>query len=128
DSIKGVAVGGLLFIFSFPVLWVNEGRTDLSQVAKKAQVVKADSVGKGTEGKLVSLTGELRSDEKVGDPQFLQPGAYVRLQRVSEMFAWVERKETDTKKQLGGSKRTETTYSYDTAWTESPKESPSFRY
>ena len=34
DSIKGVAVGGLLFILSFPVLWWNEGRTDLSQVAK----------------------------------------------------------------------------------------------
>ena len=29
DSIKGVAVGGLLFICSFVVLWMNEGRVDL---------------------------------------------------------------------------------------------------
>lgn len=127
DSIKGVAVGGLLFILSFPVLWWNEGRTDLSQVAKKAQVVKVDAVDKAGEGKLVSVTGELRSDEKVSDPDFLQPGPYVRLQRVAEMYAWVENKDTKTKKNLGGSKTTETTYSYETEWTARPKSTSGFK-
>ena len=43
ESIKGVAVGGILFFASFWVLWVNEGRVDLSEVAKKSIAVKADS-------------------------------------------------------------------------------------
>lgn len=79
ESIKGVAVGGILFLLSFWVLWWGEGRIDLSDVAKKSVEVKADSVDKSAEGKLISVTGELKSDEKLDDPQFLLPGNYLRL-------------------------------------------------
>lgn len=49
DSIKGVAVGGLLFICSFVVLWMNEGRVDLSEVAKKSVVANPASVDEWTQ-------------------------------------------------------------------------------
>ena len=34
ESIKGIVVGVILFLVSFPVLWWNEGRLDISTVAK----------------------------------------------------------------------------------------------
>jgi hypothetical protein len=59
ESIKGVAIGGILFLVSFIVLWMNEGRTDLSAVAKKSVIANAAAVDKATDGRFVSVTGEL---------------------------------------------------------------------
>jgi hypothetical protein len=117
-------VGALLFFISFIVLWMNEGRVDLSEIAKKSTAVSADSVDSGKNGKLISVTGTLKSDEKVGDPELLNPGNYVRLDRVVEMYAWVEKKESKTEKKLGGKKVTTTTITYVKEWTSNPK-SPS---
>ena len=91
DSLGGVVVGFLMFLISFPVLWWNEGRLDVSQVAKKAAVVDCSSVGPDAEGQLVGLTGELGVPDPVGDPEFLKPGPYAELTRRVEMFAWVEK-------------------------------------
>ena len=121
ESIKGVAVGGILFFASFWVLWVNEGRVDLSEVAKKSIAVKADSVDKAAEGKLIAVSGELKTDEKLEDPQFLKPGSYLKLDREVEMFAWVERRRTETDKKVGGSKEVKTKPSYDKKWTSDPQ-------
>lgn len=121
ESIKGVAIGGLLFLASFWVLWWNEGRVDLSEVAKKAIEVKADSVDKSAEGKLVSVTGDLKTDDKLDDPQFLKPGNYLRLDRDVEMFAWVERRRTETNKKVGGGKEKITTATYEKKWTSDPQ-------
>lgn len=121
ESIKGVAVGGILFFASFWVLWANEGRVDLSEIAKKSVEVKADSVDKSAEGKLIAVTGELKTDEKLDDPQFLKPGNYLKLDREVEMFAWVERRRTETNKKVGGSKETKTTATYEKKWTSDPQ-------
>jgi hypothetical protein len=121
DSIKGMAVGLLLFVVAFPLLWWNEGRTDLGNVAKRAQVVAATPASTNGEGKLVAVTGALATDEKLGDPQYLQPGAYVTLQRDVEQYAWVETKKTREEKKLGGGSKEITTYTYDLKWTSSPR-------
>lgn len=121
ESIKGVAVGGILFLLSFWVLWWGEGRIDLSDVAKKSVEVKADSVDKSAEGKLISVTGELKSDEKLDDPQFLLPGNYLRLERTVEMYAWVERRRTETTKKTGGGKDVRTIPTYEKKWTSDPQ-------
>lgn len=121
ESIKGVAVGALLFLASFWVLWWNEGRVDLSEVAKKSVELKADSVDKGAEGKLVAVTGELKTEDKLEDPQFLKPGNFLRLDRDVEMFAWVERKRTETTKKTGGGKEVKTTATYEKKWTSDPQ-------
>ncbi|MFO0579434.1 MAG: TMEM43 family protein [Polyangia bacterium] len=124
ESIKGVAVGGLLFLVSFIILWMNEGRVDLSEVAKKSVEVKADSVDNGASGKFISVTGPLRAEGKVADPELLNPTDFLRINRRVEMWAWIEKSSTKTKKKLGGKKEKTTTVTYSKGWTDSP-DSPS---
>lgn len=50
----------------------------------------------------------------------------LRLKRTVEMYAWVESKETQTHKNLGGSETKETTYSYHKEWTAQPGDSAHF--
>ena len=121
DSIKGVAVGGLLFICSFIVLWMNEGRVDLSEVAKKSVVANPASVDSSLNGKFVSVTGDLKTDEKVGDPELLHPGSYLSLHRNVQMWAWVENVKTSTEKKTGGKKVETRTVTYTKGWTAKPK-------
>ena len=94
ESIKGMLVGVVLFVVAFPLLWWNEGRTDLGNVAKKAQVVAPQPASATGEGKLVAVTGPLATEDQLQDPKYLQPGAYVKLQREVEQYAWVETKKT----------------------------------
>src|SRR5262249_4739566 len=91
ESIKSFLGGVVLFLASFVILYWNEGRTDMSEVAKTATVVKADNPGTTGEGKLISVTADLKTDEQVGDPEMLVPGQYVKLHRKVEMYAWTEK-------------------------------------
>jgi hypothetical protein len=128
ESIKGVVFGLILFVASFAVLWINEGRTDMSKVAVKNTVpVNAAVLDVTNEGKPVSVTGMLSSYETIGDPEFLNPGKYLVLTRNVEMYAWVEKTESQTEKNVGGSETTTTTYSYVQEWTSSPADSSTFK-
>jgi hypothetical protein len=125
-SIMAVPIGILLFFLSFFVFWKTEGRTDWSKVAATSTEVSADSPS-GSDGAFVSVTGALTSPEKLGDPDFLAPGDFITLDRVPQMYAWVENKKTDSKKKVGGKTETTTTYTYVKEWTRSPKASSEFR-
>jgi hypothetical protein len=126
DSIKGVLVGILLFVVSFPVLWWNEGRVDLSSIAKRATVVAADGSAAAGEGQLVAVTGPLGGEGPLGDPDYLKPGNFVALRRAVEMYAWVETKTSKEEKKLGGGTETRTTYTYERQWTDSPRRTSEF--
>lgn len=128
ESIKGFLIGLVLFFAAFPVLWWNEGCVDPASIAKTAVVVKADGSGNEGEGKLVAVTDKLAVTERVGDPGMLAPGAYVELRRDVSMYAWIEKKETQTKKRLGGGSDVITTYTYQRDWTSSPADSESFNH
>lgn len=129
NSLVGILVGITLFFGSFALLYWNEGRTDLSVVAKTAIPVQADSAAPAdTEGKLVSVSGVFQSKQMVGDGLFLKPGLYMAVERNVEMYSWTEEKETKTKKNLGGSETTETTYRYKKEWTGSPDNSDDFKH
>jgi predicted Zn finger-like uncharacterized protein len=125
-SIKGVVIGLILFLASFVVLWCNEGRIDLSKVAQTSIPVQAESVDHSTDGKFVSVTGRLESNESTGDPWHLRSGPYIALYRNVEMYSWVEDRSTKTTKKTGGQKVTETTYSYNKEWTDDPPDSSGF--
>lgn len=126
-SIVGAFVGFIVFLLAFPLLWWNEGRTNWADVAKTAKVAPADRADPALEGQLVSLTAALKSDEEVGDPEFLKPGPWIALTRHVEMFAWNEKKDSKEEKELGGSSKTTTRYTYTTVWTSSPDSSSSFK-
>jgi hypothetical protein len=126
-SIKGVFFGLVLLVLAFPVLWWNEGRTDMSTVAKTAVVVKPDGSSSPAAGKLVAVTDKLQTAAQLGDAGYLKAGPYVSLHRTSEMFAWVEKVTTKTEKKLGGGTRETKTYDYDKKWTHDPESGADFK-
>jgi hypothetical protein len=128
NSFVGVLFGILLFIGSFAVLWFNEGRTNMADVARNSVPVVGTSINQSTNGKLVAVSGTLTSNELLGDAPVLQPGEYIQVERNVEMYAWEEKKSSETTKDLGGGSTTTTTYTYSKTWTSSPASSSSFEH
>jgi len=112
-TIAGALFGVVLLLGSVVTLWVNEGRADLSKIAREAVVVPAGSAPAGAQEQLVAATGTLEAEEPAFDADFGVRGNYVRLNRTVEMYAWKEHE--DNKK-----------YTYSTEWTSSPADSSQF--
>jgi hypothetical protein len=127
-SVATLSLGVILFIFSFWLLIWNEGRIDLSQVAKSATELSALRVEQNAVGKLVTVTGAISGLRAISDSQFIQPVPYVVLDRTVEMYAWDEDSNTTTEKHQDGSETKRTTYTYDREWTNDPEDSNEFRY
>ena len=125
-SLVGIPVGILLFIASFAVLWLTEGRTDWAKFADETHVATPDRAA-GFDGQAVSVTGVITSTELLGDPEFVAPGPFIALRRDVEQFAWVESQSGRTTNQTGGSSNTQTTYAYRTDWTANPRPASEFR-
>src|SRR4051794_22896985 len=107
ESIKGVLVGVLLFVVSFPLLFWNEGRavrTDKSLTEGMGKVVTTSSerVDSALEAKLVHTTGTADTTETLHDPDFGVSVGAIKLAREAEMFQWEETKKSETRKKLGG--------------------------
>lgn len=130
NSIKGVVFGVILFIASFGLLYWNEGRVDLSDIAKTATEIVSSQVNvdPSLAKKLVSTTGIINSHEVIGDNLFLQQGTFIAVERKVEMYAWKENQETKTKTNTGGSETSETTYTYRKEWMEHLESSSNFQH
>ena len=132
NSVVGVLVGAILFFFSFIILWKNEGnviaeRGAVDEMRKVFVKVSSDAPSEKQSGKLVFTSGALTSNELLGDPPFIKPGNYLALDRHVEMYQWTEKKETNSQKRLGGSKHTETVYSYSVEWAPDRIDSSQFK-
>lgn len=125
-SFGGVLVGLVLFLGAFVLLYWNEGRLDLSTIAKRALTVQANLPSPTHVGKLVAVTGPIVTNETLGDA-YVAPGKYVALRRKVEMYAWDEVTHTETKRDVGGSETKIKTYEYRKTWTTSPENSGSFK-
>ncbi len=125
NSLIGVLVGIVLFFGSFAVLFLNEGRVDLSKYARLSAVMDINSrPANVTNGQIVSLNGVVNSSETIGDGLFLKNGKYLEVFRKAEMYAWVEHRRSETHKDaVGGGSTTVTTYSYAKEWTDEPGKS-----
>lgn len=121
-------MGVLLFFGSFVLLYMNEGRTDLSKIAKTAIELPASGVDVAAEGKLVSGSGVVTSTETLGDDVYLREGKYLAVDRTVEMYAWVEKKNEKSQTNVGGSETTTTTYDYVMEWTDSPMSASDMQY
>ena len=58
---------------------------------------------------------------------FLKPADYLAVSRSVEMYSWIEKSESKSSTNTGGSETTSTTYSYSTSWTSSPGSSSNFK-
>ncbi len=130
NSVKGVVVGCIFIIGAFGLLYWNEGRKDLSSLARQSTAISAEQVASDAslQGKLVSVSGALTSTGQIGDGLFLQPGGYVSVARKVEMYAWVETKNTESHSNAGGSQTDTTTYTYKQEWTHDPQASQDFAH
>lgn len=133
-SIAGVLIGIVLVLVSVGVLYWNEGRAvaairALDRGAKEVVEIGADRLDPGADGKLVHLAGAMTVATPARDPVFGVTGSgLVRLQRSVEMFQWKEDKRTETHEAVGGTKTTDTTYTYQQEWSAQPINSALFKY
>lgn len=128
ESVGRVVVGIALFFGSFGVLFWNEGRIDMSEIAKKAEVISSDTVDASKNGMFVAVSEKIMGSEDIGDDMYLKPGAYLLVNRSAEAYAWVEETESKTQANTGGSETTTMTYTYKKEWVSAAPDSSSFEY
>ena len=128
-----IVIGFILLIACIWLLFWNEGRsvkTYRALVEGAGLVVSVDngSVDPANDGKLVHISGPVKP---VGVPEDDMLGVSAEgaagLERIVEMYQWVETSKSETRKQLGGSEETVTTYSYRKEWNRREISSGSFR-
>lgn len=113
-TIGGSIAGGLIFLSAFILIWFNEGRPNLAVVAADSIPVSASTVNRANEGQFLAVSGRLTSSP-LSDELFLAPGNYLQIERIVEMYAWVERRDSETDE-----------YYYDQKWTTNPENSKEF--
>ena len=131
-AFKGILTGIILFFLAFPVLFWNEGRAvkrakALETGASAVVSVKADKIQPSNEGKLVHVSGMLTTDDTLADSQFGITLKGIKLTRKVEMFQWKEKTSTKSEKQLGGSVKKTTVYTYEKDWSSSVIDSSRFK-
>jgi hypothetical protein len=128
-----IVVGFILLIACIWLLFWNEGRsvkTYRALVEGAGLVISVDngSVDPANDGKLVHISGPVKP---VGVPEDdvlgISADGAAGLERIVEMYQWVETSKSETRKQLGGSEETVTTYSYHKEWKRNEVSSGSFR-
>ncbi len=132
-SFGGVIVGIILFFGSIAFLWWNEGRavTTAKALAEgEGNVVAVKDITKvnsANEGKLVHMSGEASTSETLTDPTFALSKNAIGLSRKVEYYQWVEHKSEKREKQMGGSEKVITTYTYSKEWVGTPQDSSAFK-
>jgi Transmembrane protein 43 len=131
-SIMGALVGVVMFLAAFPVLWWNEGRAvqtelGLAEGSKAVVEANADQADPANNGRLIHVTAKAVTEDTPADPDFgVKAPKQLRLARKAEMFQYKEESHTETKKNLGGSETTVTTYTYPRVWSEDFQDSSHF--
>ncbi len=95
-AIKGVLIGIVLFVISFPILWWNEGRAvktakGLTEAGGSVVSVTADKLDAANDKKLVHMTALATTDETLQNSEFDVSVPAVRLRRKVEMYQWQQR-------------------------------------
>jgi hypothetical protein len=100
---------------------LNEGANSVISIA-------SDRVDPANETKLVHFNGPVKVAERIEDAEFgLAAEGALAISRQVEMYQWVEKSESRTEKNLGGSEETTTTYSYVREWRSKRVNSSSFK-
>jgi hypothetical protein len=133
-SIVGVLLGIVLLLVGIGVLYWNEGRAvaaigALERGAKQVTEIAADRVDPAGNGKLVHLSGSVTVGTPARDPQFgITHSGLLRLERRVEMYQWKEETQSESHEAIGGTKTTETTYTYRKVWSADAIDSSRFKH
>lgn len=137
-SCWGILLGIVLFICSFPFLYWNEGRAvdryeALNEAEAETITVSGLNIDPSNDGKLLHFSVNITNGDSGGaliDPLFgikASSNDSLILRRNTEMYQWVEKVSTSTKKNVGGSKTTTKNYSYVKEWNSRLINSGSFK-
>jgi len=131
-AFKGIVTGLVLFLIAFPLLFWNEGRAvkrykTLKEGGGVVVSVPVDQVDDANAGKLIHVMGKADTKETLSDPLFNVSTLGIKLKRSVEMFQWSESSSSETKKKLGGSTETVTTYTYNKTWLDHAIQSSGFK-
>lgn len=133
NGVVGTLVGIILVLVAIYFLFWNEGRaiqTYRALVEGAGLVVSVDSgsVDAANDGKLVHITGAVKANGELSDPEFdIRADGALAIAREVEMYQWVEKSESKTEKNVGGSEETTTTYSYSKEWSSRRIDSSDFK-
>jgi hypothetical protein len=130
NSFKGVIFGLILFVAAFGLLYWNEGRVDLSSIAKTATEISSASINTDSSlnGKLISTTGIIDTNQSIGDNLYLKPDKFIAVNRKVEMYSWKETVHNNSTNNTGGSSTNTKTYTYSEEWQETVPDSSNFQY
>lgn len=89
NSFKAVIIGFILLVVAVYLLYDNEGKPDLSKIARTAISINAGQINSGAKlnEKLVSVTGDAHSEQMIGDDMFLSPGKFIAVNRIVQMYS-----------------------------------------
>jgi len=132
-SIKSVFFGLILFVISFPLLFWNEGRAvrtskGLTEGQGAVVSVPADAVDASKEGKLIHVTGAVKTDAPVADDQLGVSATAVKLIRNVEMYQWKEHEKSESRSKIGGGTETVKTWEYKKEWANGRIDSSQFKH
>ncbi len=132
DSLRGLFLGLILIIGSLILLWWNEGRAihtenDLKDGSKNVVHLQSNVPLPENEDKLVHLTGMVNTNDTLNDPDFNIYTNAIALKRNVLFYQWKETSEEKTEKELGGSEKKTTTYSYSKNWVSNKINSNNFK-
>lgn len=133
NGLVGTLVGIVLVLVAIYFLFWNEGRAiqtyrALAEGAGLVVSVDSGGVDAANDGKLVHISGPVKPNGDISDPQFgIRADGALAIDREVEMYQWVEKSESRTEKNVGGSEETVTTYSYSREWSRRRINSENFK-
>ena len=133
NSLKGVAVGFVVFIIGTIILFWNEGnfiKTKKSiQEAERVTVSVSDvsAIDPELNGKLIHASAFANTQDMLTDGLFGISEKAVSIKREVEYYQNEEHSSTKTEDKLGGKEEKVTTYTYEPNWVSKPIDSNKFK-
>lgn len=132
QAFLGLLIAPVVGLVGCGLLFWNEGdylhtAYSLDEGEKVVVSIDANTLQADREGKLVHLSGKMKVDGDIGDPDFGVKVPAIKVRRIAEMYQWEEDSHTRKRKKFGGGTETVTEYTYDKQWSESVINSQSFR-
>ncbi|MBD3238700.1 MAG: hypothetical protein GF332_03635 [Candidatus Moranbacteria bacterium] len=119
NVLKAFIISPVLFFGSIILLFWNEGRVNMADVAQEAITITESNVPASADENLISFTATAQAEQKIGDT-YLRPGNYLHLERKVEMYSWEEEEKQDYED-------SPITYTYNQVWSEKPEDSSHFQ-
>ncbi|KTC98652.1 TMEM43 family protein [Legionella erythra] len=132
DALVGILIGIVLIVAAIALSFWNESHSlhtaqSLEQAQKVLVSVPNAPIDEKNNMKVVYLSGEAATEDKLTDSVLGITVTAIRLNRQVEMYQWQEKTETRTESQMGGSERTVKTYTYNKTWSDSVIDSSRFK-